>query len=250
MKARMTEEFRNRKSAVALLRNPRSSANAFEVAVERLGSSIKMGLFTPGEQLPTERELSDIMNVSRTTVREAIRVLTVQGKLEVRRGRTGGTFVSTSFIAPSAKEQHAQVQAKGTVLLEILDLRLIVEPGIAELAAERANAEMRQRISELALQGSEAVDDFPSFRALDTQFHFLLARATGVQRLSAILGDIHAELSDLMTLIPHSVDACRHSSEQHKRIARAIAREKPEAARKAMKEHVGATTSLVKGLLG
>lgn len=250
MKARMSEALRKRQSAVALLRNPRSGANAFEVAVERLGSSITMEFFTAGEQLPTERELSDIMNVSRTTIREAIRVLTLQGKLEVRRGRSGGTFVSRNFIAPSAKEQKAQVQAKGTFLLEILDHRLIIEPGIAELAAERADAEMRQRISELARRCSEAENDFRSYRALDTQFHFLLAKATGVERLSAILGDIHAELSDLMALIPHSVDACRHSSEHHQRIAGAIATDKPEAARKAMKEHVEATTSLLKGLLG
>ena len=82
------------------------------------------------------------------------------------------------------------------------------------------------------------------------QFHFLLAKATGVERLSAILGDIHSDLSDLMVLIPHSVEACRHSSEQHRRIAQAIARGRPEAARKAMREHVDATTSLLKGLLG
>jgi len=246
----MSEERSKRESATALLRNSRSSANAFEVTVERLGSSMKMGFFAPGDQLPTERELSEIMNVSRTTIREAIRVLTVQGKLEVRRGRTGGTFVSTSFRTPSVKEQHAQVQAKGTALLEILDHRLVVEPGIAELAAERANAEVRQTLSDLALQASKAEDDFRRYRALDTQFHFLLAKATGVDRLSTILADIHAELSDLMAIIPHSVEACRHSSEQHRRIARAVATRKPAAARKAMKEHVEATTSLLKGLLG
>ena len=246
----MSKDQSTRESAVALLRNPRSSANAFEAAVERLGSSIKMGVFAPGEQLPTERELSDIMNVSRTTIREAIRVLTVQGKLEVRRGRTGGTFVSTSFKAPSAKEQQAQVQARGTAFLEVLDYRLIVEPGIAELAAERADADMRQRILALAQQGTDAENDFRQYRSLDTQFHFLLAKATGVERLSRTLGDIHSELSDLMALIPHSVDACRHSTEQHQRIAEAIAEGKPEAARNAMKEHVEATTSLLKGLLG
>ena len=174
----MSKDQNTRESAVALLRNPRSSSNAFEVAVERLGSSIKMGVFAPGEQLPTERELSEIMNVSRTTIREAIRVLTVQGKLDVKRGRTGGTFVSTSFKAPSAKEQQAEVQAKGPAFLEVLDYRLIVEPGIAELAAERADAEMRQRISDLALRGAEVEEDFREYRALDTQFHFLLAKAT------------------------------------------------------------------------
>lgn len=246
----MSPEFSKRESAVALLRNPRANTNAFEVAVERLGSAIKMGFFVPGEQIPTERELSDIMNVSRTTIREAIRVLTVQGRLEVRRGRTGGTFVAAELKPPSSKEQHARIQARGTTLVEILDHRLIVEPGIAELAAERADAELRQRICELAKEGAKAEDDFRRYRTLDTQFHFLLATATGVERLSSILADIHAELSDLMSIVPHSLDACRHSSQQHQRIAAAIATGKPETARKAMREHVEATTSFLKGLLG
>jgi len=245
----MSPQFSKREAAVALLHTPRSSANAFEVTVEKLGSSIKMGFFAPGDQLPTERELAELMNVSRTTVREAIRVLTVQGKLEVRRGRSGGTFVAAELKTPSIKELHEQIRARGTTLREILDHRLIVEPGIAELAAERADAQFRQRISELAGENARAEDDFRRYRTLDTQFHFLLARATGVGRLSAILADIHAELSDLMSIVPYSRDACRHSSQQHQRVAEAISAGKPEAARTAMREHVEATTSFLKGLL-
>lgn len=245
----MSPQFSKRDAAVALLHTPRSSANAFEVTVERLGSSIKMGFFTPGDQLPTERELADLMNVSRTTVREAIRVLTVQGRLEVKRGRSGGTFVTSEQELPSIRELHARIKSGGTTVMEILDHRLIVEPGIAELAAERADAGLRTRISELAVENANAETDFRRYRTLDTQFHFLLARATGVGRLSTVLADIHAELSDLMAIIPYSLDACRHSSHQHRRIAKAIADGKPDAARKAMKEHVEATTSFLKGLL-
>ena len=246
----MVLDYHRRESAEALLRSPRSSANAFEVTVERVGSAIKMGLFGPGEQLPTERKLCELMGVSRTTVREAIRVLTVQGIVEVRRGRSGGTFVSGQLTAPSVKELQKQVQRHGTSLIEILDHRLVVETGIAELAAQRRPVELHKRLVELAERMHDAEDDFSRYRTMDTQFHFLVAKATGVERLSTVLAEIHAELSDLMTMVPHSRDACMHSTQQHQGIAKAIADGDATKARNEMREHVLATASFLKGLLG
>lgn len=246
----MVLDLNRRESAEALLRSPRSNTNAFEVTVERLGSAIKMGFFDPGEQLPTERELCEIMGVSRTTVREAIRVLTVQGTLEVRRGRSGGTFVSRRPTRPTVKELHKQIRQRGASLLEILDHRLVVETGIAEMAAERSTPEVGKRLTELATRMHDAENDFSRYRTMDTQFHFMIARATGVDRLSAVLAEIHAELSDLMTMVPHSRDACIHSTQQHERIAKAIATGNTARARKEMREHVRATASFLKGLLG
>ena len=245
----MVLDLNRRESAEALLRSPRSNANAFEVTVERLGSSIKMGFFGPGEQLPTERQLCELMGVSRTTVREAIRVLTVQGTLEVRRGRTGGTFDSAQFDRPIVKELHKQVRQRGTSLLQILDHRLVVEPGIAELAAERVSRDLGKRLISLAAQMHEAEDDFSRYRTMDTQFHFLIAKTTGVDRLSAVLAEIHTELTDLMTMVPHSRDACMHSTQQHERIAKAVATGNAPKARREMREHILATTSFLKGLL-
>ena len=246
----MQHDPSRRESAEALLRSPRSSSNAFEVTVERLGSAIKMGLFSPGEQLHTERELCELIGVSRTTVREAIRVLTVQGIVEVRRGRSGGTFVCGQLTSPSVKELRKRVQRQGASLIEILDHRLVVETGIAELAAQRTPVELHERLVELAERMHDAEDDFSRYRTMDTQFHFLIARATGVGRLSMVLAEIHAELSDLMTMVPHSREACMHSTEQHERIAKAISDGNENRARNEMREHVLATSSFLKGLLG
>ncbi len=239
-----------RQSAEALLRKPRSIANAFEVTVERLGTAIRMGLFAPGEQLPTERDLSELMGVSRSTVREAIRVLTIQGLLSVRRGRSGGTFVADKMRTPTVRELHKRVRQRNSTLMELLDHRFVIEPGIAALAAERASREDRSHITDIADQMGDAVDDFPRYRNLDTQFHFALARATGVRRITATLAEIHAELSDLMALVPLSREACLHANEQHARIARAIAATNRDKARREMSEHVLATSSFLKGLLG
>jgi GntR family transcriptional regulator, transcriptional repressor for pyruvate dehydrogenase complex len=243
-------EQSKQESVAALLRGPAMAQNAFEVTVERLGSSIKMGLFGPAQRLPSERRLAEMMGVSRTTIREAIRVLTVQGILTVRRGRSGGTFVAGEMRPPSVQELHERVRRRGTTLREILDHRLVVEVGVAELAAERATAAQRREIADLVVQMKQAEDDFAAYRRLDTAFHLLLGQATGAPRLAAVVADVHAELSDLMSIVPYSREACVHSTTQHRRIARAIVNGQPSAARSAMREHVGATASFLRGLLG
>ncbi len=73
--------------------SPVPSRNAFEVTVERLASSIRLGVLRGGEQLPPERELAETFGVARVTLREAIKALRQTGLLESRRGHGGGTFV-------------------------------------------------------------------------------------------------------------------------------------------------------------
>jgi GntR family transcriptional repressor for pyruvate dehydrogenase complex len=225
------------------------SANSFEVTVEKLGSAIKMGFYKPGERLPPERKLVEVLGVSRTTIREAIRVLSAQGILSVKRGRTGGTFVEALMVPRNVRELHQSLKKKNTTLLEILDHRLVIEAGVAELAAERASKEQKRKLQELVDQMAEAENSFADYRQLDIQFHLLIAESTGVARLQAVLTNIHIELADLMSVVPHSREACAHSTAQHRQIIAAILAGRPVKAREAMREHVSATTSFLRGLL-
>ena len=225
------------------------TGNSFEVTVERLGSAIKMGFYKPGQQLPPERKLVEVLGVSRTTIREAIRVLSAQGILTVRRGRTGGTFVAAAMVPKNVRELHQSLKEKGTTLLEILDHRLVIESGVAELAAERASKAQRQGLQDLVAQMAKAESSFADYRQLDIQFHLLIAEAAGGGRLHGALTNIHIDLADLMSVVPYSREACEHSTAQHRQIATAIASGKPAKAREAMREHVLATTSFLRGLL-
>ena len=83
---------------------PIRTANAFEQTVERIGRAIRMGLLRPGERLPSERELATQLALSRSTVREALRLLVEGGYLEARRGRGGGTFVAEVLPRPALRD--------------------------------------------------------------------------------------------------------------------------------------------------
>src|SRR5258705_6994841 len=81
---------------------PIRGGNAFEITVARLAQAIKLGLVAEGDRLPAERDLAERLQVSRVTLREAIRALREAGYLESRRGRTGGTFVLAGPEAAAA----------------------------------------------------------------------------------------------------------------------------------------------------
>ncbi|MBT4626184.1 MAG: FCD domain-containing protein [Rhodospirillales bacterium] len=161
----------------------------------------------------------------------------------------GGTFVSTQLKRPNAGELRERVSRQGSTLLDVLDLRFVVEQGVAQIAAERATDEQVRELEKFLVDMTGEGRKFPLYRDLDTRFHLLIAGATQSDRLSSMVADIHAGLSDLMALIPYSEEAVLHSSDQHTRLVAAIKKKKPEQARKIMQEHVSATSSFLRGLL-
>ena len=234
--------------AEALLRGSKPTINPFEVTLERLGAAIKMGLYDPGDQLPSERDMAQMMGISRTTVREAIGLLVAQGVLVVKRGRAGGTFVSNQPPLPTVLEVRQKLTATGATLAEILDHRLIVEAGIAELAAQRAEEAQVDELQDL-VNRMRQIDVFSEYRKLDIWFHLLVAKATQTNRLPALVADIHAELTDLLQTAPYSKAQRIHSTQQHQDIVDAIRQHNGDRARQLMQEHILATTSFLKGLL-
>src|SRR5919198_3620527 len=79
---------------------PVATRRTFEEAVEQIGEKVKSGELQVGERLPSERELAAQMRISRPTLREAVKVLTEAGVLEVRRGQSGGIFVGSELVPP------------------------------------------------------------------------------------------------------------------------------------------------------
>ena len=107
---------------------PIRTVNAFEQLVERLGRAIKLGLLAPGERLPPERRLAEQLELSRSTVREALRLLYDAGYLEARRGRRGGVFVAEQLPTGPAPGMLA---LDGDGVRDLLAYRRCLELGAA-----------------------------------------------------------------------------------------------------------------------
>jgi len=256
---------------------PVRGGNAFEITVSRLAQAIKLGLVAEGERLPAERELAEKLQVSRVTLREAIRALREAGYLESRRGRTGGTFVvsraGTSPVAgrvgtarsrpgkraakpvaaavtPLARRGSAADLARemGDTLHDALDFRRVVEPGAAGLAASRTlSAADRQHL--VACLSASRDRDSATRRVADSRLHLAIAAASGSPSLAAAVADVQITLDRLLAAIPVIKRNLDHSDNQHTRIVDAILAGDAGAARALMEEHCDGTAELLLGLL-
>src|ERR671921_868626 len=117
---------------------PVRSHHAFEACVEQLATAIRLGVYPLGSTLPGERDLAERLNVSRSTLREAMAALRGAGLVETRRGRGGGTVVTLKPRTPSARAAARITDERRLEWLDCLVFRRIVEPGAASLAARES----------------------------------------------------------------------------------------------------------------
>jgi GntR family transcriptional repressor for pyruvate dehydrogenase complex len=222
--------------------------NAFEVTVERLGQSIRLGVLADGEQLPPERELADTLGVSRVTLREAIKALREGGLVESRRGRGGGTFI----VSPKLHRPLSSEQAKEPLrerLEDTLDLRRVIEPGAAALAAGRPlTAADRATLNRCLDEATNCSAD--GRRLADSRLHMAIAAASGSASVTAVMADVALRVDELLRAIPVITANIAHSDRQHAAIVDAILGGLVDRARTEMEDHVDATAALLRGFLG
>lgn len=224
------------------------AGNAFEETVERLLQAIRLGVVSPGERLPSERDLAARFGISRVTLREAIRALQQAGFVESRRGRYGGTFVTSIPPKPDRRALRQTARQMGSALEDVLTLRFVLETGMAEAAALRTlsgqeEEHLRQRAAECAA-ASHA-----DYRRQDSRLHLAIAEVTGSPSLTSAVADVRMRLNELLDAIPLLAPNIEHSNEQHAAVVDAILSGDAETARRTMAEHVSGTESLLRGFL-
>jgi DNA-binding FadR family transcriptional regulator len=219
---------------------PVGATSTYAETVARLGTAIRVGVLEPGSKLPPERELADQLDISRSTLRQALATLTGSGHLNAVRGRLGGTFVAedpplNSGIRPARETWQA-----------LLDWRLALELGIVQLAAERATAEDHERLGEAyeALEGA-AADGYPAFRRADIAFHLTLAESTGSARLVGEMTQMQGKLSDVLHEVPPPPEGFGDCNTGHRRVLETVRAGDAAGALAAMRTHLGATESRV-----
>ncbi len=160
------------------------------------------------------------------------------------RGRAGGTFVAAT--PPVASGEPFPREA----LRPLLDARLALELGIAQLAAERAGDADRERLDGAVATVEEAVgSDFAAYRRADAGFHLAVAATAHSPRLVAELAHVQGRLSDVLSETGVPADAREEDVEHHRRLLDAIEHGDAAKAVAAMREHLEATEQMVTGAL-
>jgi DNA-binding FadR family transcriptional regulator len=221
--------------------------NAFEVTVERLAQSIRLGVLVDAERLPPERELAETFGVSRVTLREAIKALRDAGLVESRRGRGGGTFVAAPR-QERARSREKIEQSLGNAVDDALALRKVVEPGAAALAASRTLS-AADRSSLLGYLKAATETSPAARRRADSRLHLAIAALGGSALVTAVVADVQMRLDELLRAIPVIPANIAHSDKQHAAIVDAILGGQEDAARTEMEEHVDGTAALLRGFL-
>jgi GntR family transcriptional repressor for pyruvate dehydrogenase complex len=218
-----------------------------EEAAEQIRSLIVEGPLRPGDRLPSERELVVKLAVSRTSIREALRSLEIRGLLEVRPGE--GAFVRElpleAVIDPLASVLHNRRS-----LLELLEVRRILEPGITSLAAQRAQPgdidEMRLILAEFEQRlDNRRYDD--AVKSI-LSFHRVITRATGNSLIQRLMDTISGLLSESMRETLRIPGRPGRSLKSHQQILAAIKSKDPVAAREVMLSHLQGLEDAILGL--
>jgi GntR family transcriptional repressor for pyruvate dehydrogenase complex len=206
--------------------------------VEAIREQITQGGIKPGEMLPPERELCDQLGVSRTALREAVRMLASKGLLETRPGV--GTFVRGLNSNHVFEPLSILVQtSKGGITLDHLhEVRNILEVENARQAAEKAGPEDIQRIQILLEQMEESQEDGVRFTALDTEFHRLIAEITHNPLLALLLDTMRDLMSEVREQVWQYQNLSAIVSPDHHQIGALIAAHRPAEAAQAMQAHL------------
>jgi|SaaInlStandDraft_1057018.scaffolds.fasta_scaffold10704_3 GntR family transcriptional repressor for pyruvate dehydrogenase complex len=207
-----------------------------ELVVQRVLDLIKDGQLIAGEKLPSERDLAGILDVSRPTVREALRALSILGVLEIRHG--GGVFVTSLEAGELLNPLDFFVSLNPQNMFELFDARIEYEPMIAAIVATRISNKDLTHLQELLDAQLADPDDANTFHDTDVEFHKTLLDASGNVFLSRV-GKMLQFLGDQGRRVLQKENQVRRQSiADHQAIMAALHARDAQAAEKAMRQHM------------
>lgn len=198
---------------------------------------LERGELRPGDQLPAERQLAEQLQVSRASVREALRSLELMGIVETRAG--GGTFVREA-TADALSRPLSSLIARGHGLEQVIEVRGLLEPAIAALAAGRITAEELAELRDILAAQQAKVKAGQPYAEEDTRFHELIGQASRNELLVTMLGVIWDVLRTSREEWLQTNTRAHASLDAHRRILAALEARDGEAARSAAAQHIRA----------
>lgn len=213
----------------------------YEVVAERVLAYIAAERLSPGDRLPTEKDLAELLHASRTVVREAVKILSAVGRLSVQKGR--GIYVAEPSTGLWIDSHFTPTDP--TQIYSLFEFRGCIEGSAVRLAADRATPAQVKAMREAVQQchAAAAAGDAEAFSTADVVFHRRVAEAAGNEYLASSLGSIqrlHRQIS-MISLSGAPAGSLRAAAHQHQDIADAIAASDRDRAAVRMDEHLQIT---------
>ena len=213
------------------------SSRLYEQIVEQIEQFVQRGDLKPGDQLPAERELAEQFGVSRTAVREAVKALREKGLVEAYPGK--GTFITSGSSNPMRQSldrmmRSAQVDATSS----LVEVREILEPEIAALAAVRATEENLNSLRQAVAVMDAAKRDPDAYIEADLDFHLELAEAAANPLILSLIDSIVGVLREQRMRIFEVDGGPDRGQYHHKKILEAMEHQDTQGAREAMRAHL------------
>ena len=209
--------------------------------MELFHAQIQQGTLEHGAKLPAERVLAEQLKVSRSSVREAIRTLELQGLAVSKHG--SGTFINTQSLdaVTTLMTSLSGVGGDGEAQLhDIFEVRHLLEPQLAALAAQRATDEDVERLSSILVEQQRQIMEGETGVDADTEFHFALATATHNSALIKVVSAVEDVLRQSRDQTLQQPGRSRRSLESHRQILEMVRAGNHLGARSAMEHHLTA----------
>jgi GntR family transcriptional repressor for pyruvate dehydrogenase complex len=210
-----------------------------QVVIERLSEAILDGRLKPGDALPSEGQIAAACGISKQIAREAIRDLAAMGVIQIQQGKVAR--VRSLDAEPLGRFFRFAVRANKEGLAEAVEMRRLLEPPIARLAAMRQTAEATSRLETILQRMQAALQDIPPWIEADLDFHETIADMSGNRLLRLQMRGLRPILTDVMQMFnarrKRTRAEWRETFDRHAKVVAAVRSGDGDAAFRAMEHH-------------
>jgi GntR family transcriptional repressor for pyruvate dehydrogenase complex len=219
---------------------PIKNKKVYEYVIEQIKDMIMDGELHIGDQLPSERDLSEKLGVCRASVREALRAMEIIGLIEIRQGE--GSYITGNMEASLFEPLSMMFVLRKGDPMDILQLRMIIEVEAASMAAQKITEEQTKELSDILINLTAAVTEEESV-LYDTQLHYKIAEISGNYLIITLLNTLASLISRFIKNARGMILVGEDNKEtlimEHKEICDAIIARDSSRATSAMKTHMG-----------
>jgi GntR family transcriptional regulator, transcriptional repressor for pyruvate dehydrogenase complex len=209
-----------------------------ELVVERIKELLERGELKAGSRLPPERDLAEVLGISRPSLRTALKALSVMGVIHAKPG--AGTYIADSIPAAFTEPMHFMTLINNTSVAELFEARRIIEAGLAELAAEHATETDIAALNREIAAMRKAIGDPEIFLKHDIQFHQTIARISRNKLMSGVMDTIAHLLYAIRRQTIAQASDFDEAVEWHRKIVAAIQKHDGKRAKDMLSGHLRA----------